>query len=383
MREVWSYFERVQEKIIQQAQLYLQDERDMLLVHALRLLFHHKLTQIRAVEKKALLGQATTQDQWPYDIPEERCYRFLTRSLDCFDTLLSSFLLLVRKIEAHNKSPSNHVEGLQAMANGLVRRRLYAPISSIMACNMSCHTQLNQDHLHTPDNLVWPFQELEIEKLVPTGSAPSIEWRDFYYETLDATDLPDQCTSAFVAALETIMVAEGPWIDIMSDTLDTYWWESAEGLLEQKKFTEALASMTLEISKFLHAHKYDIGVILPGGSQVFYPSANRRAGNFVMIYIKVNEDLGDKDTRFRFLPVEKGEHFSARTDPPTQTIKFLELPPEIRNVIYEGVLSRDTEDATSLQSLPRKQPALALTCRAVNEEFLSLLWRKHGWLVCG
>ena len=59
-----------------------------------------------------------------------------------------------------------------------------------------------------------------------------------------------------------------------------------------------------------------------------------------------------------------------------QTVHFVDLPAEIRNMIYLEIL-----EAGDNEKLPRRQPMLSLTCRLANKELLSLLFKRYGWFV--
>lgn len=87
----------------------------------------------------------------------------------------------------------------------------------------------------------------------------------------------------------------------------------------------------------------------------------------------MDEDLSSKAMPFTFhaVKVRHGENSDQ------QTIRFLDLPAEIRNQIYEDVLAEQQGSSR----LPAQQPAISLTCKQVNREFLTLLWEKCKWLI--
>jgi hypothetical protein len=89
------------------------------------------------------------------------------------------------------------------------------------------------------------------------------------------------------------------------------------------------------------------------------------------------EDLSDKVIPFKFHAANVVEASKEQTD--KQTVEFLDLPPEVGDMIYELVLECDNNGWRD--RIHAQQPTLALTCRAVNKEIMSLFFRRYGWLV--
>ena len=95
-----------------------------------------------------------------------------------------------------------------------------------------------------------------------------------------------------------------------------------------------------------------------------------------IIFIKAYEECGGVGATYKFHATSNVQPYPAGLRP-QQTKSFLDLPAELRNQIYASVL-----DNSGSERLPHKQPALSLTCKQVNKEFLSLLFEKHQWLIC-
>ena len=110
---------------------------------------------------------------------------------------------------------------------------------------------------------------------------------------------------------------------------------------------------------------------------MFWPELpiSRYAAKLKALYIKANFSVENKTTMLSFVPV-KTEPRAKTSTPLKQTVEFGQLPPGIRNMIYEFILD-DIRD----RHLPSRQPPMALTCQLVHKEMMSLLFKKYRYFV--
>ena len=143
-----------------------------------------------------------------------------------------------------------------------------------------------------------------------------------------------------------------------------------------------LAKIGTELMKLLYEYPsnaaYTLGIILPGGSKVFYPSLATETED-PTIHIKATYNFANRHMPYIFQGVDFEDLIDEDDD--VQTMQFLDLPPETRNMIYEIILLQIAGNRTGGGML-RRQPALSCTCRTVNKEMMSPVWQKYGWLVC-
>ena len=215
------------------------------------------------------------------------------------------------------------------------------------------------------------------------GSSPAIEWRNFAYEpkgkSVDRYRL-GSVISAKGAVEASIELESGEEISLDDATYFNETFKVGK-LFEEKKFEEALATIGLALAKVLRmkAPNHILAIILPGGSRVFYPQTDIE-GTLDVVCIKMYQRMSDERAPYSFQAVKRGRSkYERRRDP--QTKAFLDLPAEIRNMIYEQILLQE-EDEEDSSRIPRRPPAISHTCRTVNKEILSLLFLKYGWLLC-
>lgn len=215
---------------------------------------------------------------------------------------------------------------------------------------------------------------------MPVGTAPIIKWRKFKYKIAPDDGMNyGNTTSACDAVEKSIWMAYGEVfkVRVKHARYEGSWDDS----LDQGRRSEALARIALDVQEALNtgAVVYDLGIILPGGSRIFFPASPQRE-NVRTVYIKMKENYGIDDPAFTFEAVAALQPSSSNQDSP-QTVAFLDLSPEIRNMIYKNILVND-EDLVLPERLPKRQPPMTLTCKEINKEILSLLWQKYGWFVC-
>jgi hypothetical protein len=96
------------------------------------------------------------------------------------------------------------------------------------------------------------------------------------------------------------------------------------------------------------------------------------------VFIKANEIVSRTDTGYEFDPVRQGPYLTELEI--THTLHFVDLPPEIRNMIYNQILAEDGVPQNK-DRMRQKQPPISLTCRLVNKEVMSLFLQKCGYFV--
>lgn len=134
-------------------------------------------------------------------------------------------------------------------------------------------------------------------------------------------------TSIKLASGEEIALDEKELLDKTS---------GVEGLFEEKSFEEALATTALALTKVLRmkAPNYMLAIILPGGSRIFYFLFGTEA-TLETVRIKMDDNLFDERAPYSFQAVKRGKFYWDWER--RQTKAFLDLLPEIRNMIYEQI----------------------------------------------
>ena len=170
----------IQKNVLIQGISLFKDEDDLLLLHATKHDFLCRKARIEELETTIVgdLFAATNSPLW--NTADERCYRFLARSLDNFAAQLGTYMDLAGRIYSLNSSDRlllECCEDVDRRVNELVRVRLPSCSSEQWTCNPPA-TCASLDHMHTLDRLVWPFQNTNEEKKLPRGSSPLVHWRD-------------------------------------------------------------------------------------------------------------------------------------------------------------------------------------------------------------
>jgi hypothetical protein len=377
MSEGWSYLERTQRDLAGTVAVLQLDDTEILRFHTANLLFKEMLRQI-SNERIRLgdLNETTTSPAW--DTRNEKCFRFLYRSLDNFGSFVQTYQDIIFQLPADDciRSLQSHLRGAETLVRKLIRPGLPKVKSLYWDCNSESDCSAD-DHVHTADHLVWPSREAALK--MPIGTEPFIEWRDFKYNTISVPRVSFGSFSyAIEAVRESLAYEYNASVDLYSRAISNGSMEVVKVLLNEWKFLEALAAIGFELSEALRADSefYELGIILPGGSQIFFPSSTQRE-EVRNVYIEMIEDLSDKVLPFKFHRVNVIE--ASKEQGNKQTVEFLDLPPEVRSMIYELVLENDTNRRRD--RTPAQQPTLALTCRAVNKEIMSLFFRRYGWIV--
>ncbi|KAK5121874.1 hypothetical protein LTR85_004445 [Meristemomyces frigidus] len=256
-------------------------------------------------------------------------------------------------------------------------------------------------HLHTHEGLIWAEQDRDIEKRLIAYDEPAITFRDFQYTIVQHEHEGGTKYGSALRAMAHALSGGKP----QRGQLYATFCHNAKAIGAErevrkntKRLPEALACIGFQ-ALVSHRREHpgpELGIILPGGSEVFWPSKTLIPRPHETIYIKVVEKQADGETAYIFhavnvLPRAKG----GQMEP--QTLSFLDIPAEIRNDIYEAVL--DLQEATPgivfkggrylIQNRNRtadkrseRQPALSLTCRQVNKELMSLVFKRQKIFVC-
>ena len=87
--------------------------------------------------------------------------------------------------------------------------------------------------------------------------------------------------------------------------------KKVEEILKKRKLPKALAMIGHEVQGVLRQwdRTYKLGIILPGGSQIFWPEGRFKNGNVKLILIKANVIISKRDLGYRFDPVTQGPRF--------------------------------------------------------------------------
>ena len=153
-------------------------------------------------------------------------------------------------------------------------------------------------------------------------------------------------------------------------------FEKVDEVLKKRKLLKALAKIGHEVQGALE--RQDRAYIVPGGSQIYWPEGRSGDGNVELVFIKATELISKTDPGYKFELVRQGPYFTELEI--TQTIHFVDLPAEIRNMIYNQILVEDVVPHNK-DRMRQRQPPISLTCRLANKEIMSLLFQKYGWFV--
>jgi hypothetical protein len=223
-----------------------------------------------------------------------------------------------------------------------------------------------------------------LEKQFPPASRPAITFRDFQLEVLPSKNVRAMHLHSALAAVEESVRCTYSKSDSFTVADHQIKIRDIGIALVTGNLAEALATIGYEIQNALREkdREYTLGIILPGASQIFWPEL-RKHGERKCVFIKVREvilthrigmqTIMTKDCKFE--PAKQGRMFEGVEL--VQTVHFVDLPPEIRNMIYNRILERDGVPQNK-DRMRQKQPPMSLTCRLVNKEMMSLLFQKYG-----
>ena len=235
-----------------------------------------------------------------------------------------------------------------------------------------------EDHFHTPDGLVWPRCESGLEKSLSHASAPQIAFRNFQLQILSECALPSNSLwCAIWATRKSVKCTYGKEERLITKN---FRFRDVDNILKKRKLPKALAKIGHEVQGALRQvdRAYKLGIILPGGSHIFWPEGRFGHGSVKLVFIKASEIVSERNSDYRFEPVRQGPYFTELEI--TQTIHFVDLPAEIRNMIYNQILVEDVVPHNK-DRMRQRQPPISLTCRLANKEIMSLLFQKYGWFV--
>jgi hypothetical protein len=310
----------------------------------------------------------------------ERCaHRFLCRSYKCLQSFADFYLRHMKKskqADDHLLLVRSQFKQAQDMAQRLILGKLMlSPEQGINCRRQSCESV---DHFHSVDRLTWPSHQRQLEQNIPLPSKTAITFRDFNVSIPTHEPVLDGCFASLMDALGKSLKYANEMVPPFPLKDDAELIEDLEDDIFSEDLPDALCTVAHAIlTQFeLASNQLRLGIILPGGSQVFWPELTNAqyATKVRSVYIKANYAVENKTTMLSFLPVKTEAR--PKNAQLTQTVEFEQLPPEIRNMIYGYILDRESQ-----ANFPRRQPPIALTSRLVHKEVMSLLFKKYGWFV--
>jgi hypothetical protein len=263
MSEGWIYLERTQLDMAGTVAFLQLEDTEVLRFYTTNLFFEQKLRQIS--NKRIRLGGLNESTISPAsDTADEKCFRFLYRSLDNLGYLARTYQNIVSQLPADKctRSLLSHLKGAEKLVCKLVSpcrpnvESLYWDCNSERDCSAG-------DHVHIVDDLVWPSREAALK--MPVGTEPFIEWRDFKYNTIPVPRVSFGSFSYAVEALrESLAYEYRASVDLYSRAISNGSIEVVKSLLKEERFLEALAVIGFELSEALRADLafYELGIIL-------------------------------------------------------------------------------------------------------------------------
>ncbi|KAK5706831.1 hypothetical protein LTR97_001823 [Elasticomyces elasticus] len=243
------------------------------------------------------------------------------------------------------------------------------------------------DHMHDEAGLLWPKYDdtIEMRHLSPTTSTRAIiTRRDFGYEIIRPQPVTGYALHSAIDAMQRTIAMDAHWPYPATISLGEEECATAERISHSfRTLPDLLASVGFYA--WLHYKRsvrdFHLGIILPGTVEIFWPNGRSAfpAATRRTVYVQAEHVCKDGNLTYRFLGVKSVEYNNTTTrSTQGQTAQFLDLPAEVRNQIYGYYL-----DAQPAVAMPKRQPAMSLTCRQVNKELLGLVFKKHGWIVYG
>lgn len=387
---------------------------------------------------------------WEYNaaVHEDKLYSIIVRSMTILSAAITCMLermanrkfmpvalhhaclpLDVSKAELHRRNMYMAQRMLNLTIEGLAVPLMYTNAE----CASTPQGSLRQRcrHIHMKDGLIWPMSDLHVERQLTAFDKPTVTFRSFKYETVPQDDNDEEGITSYDSAYRAIHALS--WGEPYVRDYGLSWEQSDDGRVyglswgepynerhyvlsyresengrdygpwgvegvakraedaaceDRRKLPQALAYIGLHALVVLRRQRpeLELGIILPGGSQIFWPSKSHSGGgDSHAVYIKASEEYVGNETAYHFNAVKLLPP-TANEDIHQQTLPFLNLAAEIRNKIYEMVLDNEsdaTEEARrKKKELRRQQSALSITCRQVNKEMMSLLFRRQKIFVC-
>ncbi|KAK5680838.1 hypothetical protein LTS10_006596 [Elasticomyces elasticus] len=262
-------------------------------------------------------------------------------------------------------------------------KRVQPPSYAQMACTATVRPGLKQychDHYHDEAGTVVPGDGRSSKpRIIPMVS--HITFRDFKYRSMSQPTSDSALRSAIDAMQRTIAMHRQQPYPVSIVVEDVQWTAIVERMNRDPRKTLACVAFYAWAHYKRSVHGFRLGIISPGSTQILWPGGESVRDSFRAepVYIQAHLAYEDGQPTYRFSGVESVIEFSPMVqDRPPQTVRFLDLPPELRNQIYEHVV-----EEVPAHKFPEKQPAMALTCRQVNQEVVQLFVQRCGWLVCG
>ena len=384
MREAWTAFELLQGELHKEGAVLLTEDEDVLLLYASDEDFKYKIDLIRGLQLAVTIDANASVNSPLWNTRQDKFFRFLKRTSENFEALVDGYQHLAERLRDSGSSLTLATTSFTALKNmvcNLVFARRFVPPSWSWSCHLSQSCALT-DHFHGEDYTMWPMHDASLEKEIPIGSAPTIDRREFEYKPVVC---PSHCRNSESAAnaLEESVSLLGCEESFTATIAPAFIANKIEPFFKKDKPLQSLAAIGFELSRLLRSRMHDglytLGIILPGGSRVFRPRSAYDADE-VLVYIKANEHRTNGRIAYIFDAVTEGEDNFERSD--QQTKQFLDLPPEIRNMIYRYILLQTDVELCGGHRKPYQQPAILQTCRTVNKEMTTLALQKYGWLVC-
>lgn len=375
--DIRDYTAEIQRDIMKAATDRSLRDTDRLLLNATQYQCTVSMEGLRVAESCVRKMAASPMTSHERDTEEERVYRFTIRSYNIVRPHIQQSLLSI------SKSPLFGEHNIEVLRERLLRARRMLertvdmtrkPESYHWTCHLHSYSAhcAHVGHFHTSDGLVWPNHDEDILEFVPLPSLPALTFRDCKYHPLPALSTWDHFLDSLCNAVAASSLHKRGKISRLSHTFGRALAEEKFG---KEGWPECIESTTLMTfgDPADEDEPVHLGILLPGSSQFFLPHGLptwSTRGDAVIIETCERKIEGKRCYRFR--PIAVARLFQDTT----QTVRFVDLPAEIRNMIYAQILEQEESHTFS-----HRQPAMSLTCRLANEELLSLLFKKRGWFM--
>ena len=385
MEEAWRLLENIQTAFNSMLDKPAVDDETKLLLFTARRLMKSKLDKIRDAQRDTI---DTLYDEPAPDsvlsTAEEKTYRFLDRSYGNFiryQQFYAGLMDVVPFCSSTRDSLTMQLNSADSLGDAVMCDDPLTSESLSWDCfedSLDCD---DETHFHACDEMIWPMASSKAEKKLPLASTPVIKFRDFQTVVLGQhDDSVSNLESAIIATKKAVGSSHGETVCLnFGKTTRSH----IDDLIKTGPPQAALAKMATKIQAALKEadRTYQLGILLPGCSQVFWPewSLFQDLTEAKRVLIQARELKYGATTTFRFDAAVEG--MKLKEVEIVQTIHFVDLPAEIRNMIYGHIMDQEGVRSTAGHII-RKQPAISRTCRSVNKEMLSLLFQRYGWMVC-
>ncbi|KAK5694466.1 hypothetical protein LTR17_024776 [Elasticomyces elasticus] len=330
------------------------------------------------------------------DAAKSKLYRLLMRTAYAMDAAMSLHCS-PKLIEASRNSSrrSMHAECFADVRARLVAflrqtRLLQPPLGYSPSCLQPWRANkrlICKDHLHDENGLIWPNSDVSTEMRILVGTSrnhPVVTFRDFSYKPMPLQSAASNAFHSAVDAMQRTIAMSAQWpapATIIAGSAECTTAEST-ACRDRQRLSDLLACVGYHA--WMHYKRsvrdFRLGIITPGCSQVFWPGGDSASPTARQtVYIQAEHVFVHRRLTYRFRGVETVRYKNtANRERTCQTVRFLDLPAEVRNQIYENVV-----EELPAHRFPTKQPAMSLTCHQINEEIVLLFVKRCGWLVCG